>query len=76
VFFAVVPVFAVEACEIFYVVGEYGSLLVDSAFKLVSIDFTSALQLQNMDCIIIPLPENLGERGSYILIEQNADFRH
>ena len=74
-FFAVVPVLAVEACEIFNVVGENGSLLADSIVKLLSIGFASALQFQNMDGIITPLPENLAERGSYILIEPKADFR-
>lgn len=44
-FFAVLPVLAIEDYEISYVVGENGSLLANSLFKLLTVSFASTLQL-------------------------------
>jgi len=69
VFFAVLPVLAIEDYEISYVVGENGSLLANSVLKLLSVSFASTLQLQNMDDIVATMPEYLAKDRSHILIE-------
>ena len=68
VFFAAFSVLAVEHDKISDVVGENGSPLTDSMVKLLSVSFAGALQLQNMDHIVAPMPEDLGKDGSHILI--------
>jgi len=76
VFFAAFSVLAVEDYEISDVVGENGSPLTDGMFKLLSVCFAGAFQLQNMDDIVAAIPQDLGKDGSHILIEQKADCRH
>lgn len=58
------------------VVGENRSLLANSEFKLFSIGFTSALQVQDVDRIVAPLTKNLGKQRPNIFVEQQADLNH
>jgi hypothetical protein len=75
-FFAAFPILSIEPDEIANVVRENGSLLVGRVFKLLSVGFASALQIQHVYRVVTPLAENIGEQGPNILVKQNNDLRH
>ncbi len=58
------------------IVGENRSLLAHSKFKLFSVGFARALQVQDVDRIVASLAKNLGQQRPHIFVEQQADLSH